>query len=109
MSFLQNGRVSPRTSSRGGDGGSKHSASPVHSSPIQKEFSGSHSSTPKAIPNPTTFPTDRPTSQISPTSLSPGVEKRTTAESQPTHIPSQGFMDGGPNSITKIDEIEESA
>jgi hypothetical protein len=36
-----------------------------------------------------------------------GAEKRTTAESQPIHAPSQGYKEGGPSGITKITEADE--
>jgi hypothetical protein len=36
-----------------------------------------------------------------------GCEKRTTAESQPIHAPSQGYKEGGPSGITKIAKADE--
>lgn len=35
------------------------------------------------------------------------VERRGTLESKPVHAPSNGFLDGGPNFITKIEELNE--
>lgn len=47
------------------------------------------------------------TTATTPTGLPASLGGRTTAESQPVHAPSQGFKEGGPNNITKIDEKEE--
>lgn len=108
--LLQTGRVSPRTSTRGGDAGSKasqHSNSPIHSSPLANEVQlkqQSLSNTPNLNPAPKTND-GKGTEVVGTGTAVPGsLGGRSTAESMPVHKPSQGFRDGGDRGITKIDE-----
>jgi hypothetical protein len=118
---LQTGRVSPRTSTRGGDAGSKasqHSTSPQHSSPLANEIQNkpSLSNTPNLNPAPTVNSVDGKGKAplqgkdvdanvvMTGTAVTGSLGGRTTAESMPVHKPSQGFRKGGERAITKIDE-----
>ena len=106
-STSQTGRISPRTTSR--DTASKHSSSPVHTSPLQKEVPHVpllHSSNPNLNPNPNSHSATNSRPSVA-GNIAGGGEKRTTAESHPIHTPSQGFKDGGPSGITKIAEADE--
>ncbi|KAG0647420.1 White collar 1 [Hyphodiscus hymeniophilus] len=100
----QTGRVSPRTSTRGGDGSkaSQKSNSPNHSSPLANEMQNktSLSNTPNLNPAPKT---DRKTTDVG-TAVPGSLGGRSTVESLPVHKPSQGFRDGGERGITNIDE-----
>ncbi|KAH8595232.1 PAS domain-containing protein [Bisporella sp. PMI_857] len=102
----QTGRVSPRTSTKGGDGSktSQKSASPLHNSPSQKEFPESQSqSTPNLNP-----PTGSGIMGNGGATAIPGsLGGRSTIESHPVHPPSMGFMEGGARGITRIGEEKE--
>jgi hypothetical protein len=109
---LQTGRVSPRTSTRSGDGGSKasqKSISPKNSTPLTNEVQHkqqSLSNTPNLNPAPNTADGNVMGKEMGGTATGfPGsLGGRTTVESMPVHKPSQGFRGGGERGITKIDE-----
>lgn len=103
LTFNQNGRISPRTSSKG-DAGSKHSVSPSHSSPLQMDFSQTFPQQQSSTPN---LHLNRNTSELV-LGVAEG-EKRSIAGSQLVQSPRLGFKDGGVSGITKITEAEEPA
>jgi hypothetical protein len=98
--------VSPRNSTRSGDAGSKHSSSPNHSSPLQKEVTNiSLSNTPNLNPNPKENEVDvKNEGAARPASLG----GRSTVDSMPVHKQSLGFRGGGERGITKVDEENEA-
>ncbi|KAN0102028.1 hypothetical protein V8E51_012538 [Hyaloscypha variabilis] len=110
----QTGRVSPRTSTRGGDGSkpsqtqnnsqtqSQHSNSPVHSSPLAQEVSTiqSTSNTPNLNREVEKGGDMKGDGAAMPGSLG----GRSTVESRPVHGLSQGFREGGDRGITRIRE-----
>ena len=103
---MQTGRVSPRTSIRGGNASkaSQKSTSPIHSSPLTNEMQQSKrslSNTPNLNPAPKTA---EPHGKDAGTGVPGSLGGRTTAESMPFHKPSQGFREGGQRGITKIEE-----
>lgn len=106
----QTGRVSPRTSSRGGDAGSKasqNSTSPVHPNPTQQEKPQAPSTSNTLNLN---LAKDKLGNVTGDGAAVPGsLGGRSTIESMPVHLPSQGFREGGEHGITKIAEGDEGA
>ncbi|KAE8441424.1 hypothetical protein EG329_004980 [Mollisiaceae sp. DMI_Dod_QoI] len=103
----QTGRVSPRNSTRGGDTSNSkqsHSASPVHSSPLQQE--ASKSSDPQRT-NTNADSNGNGDMKGDGAAVPGSLGGRTTIESMPVHRPSVGFREGGERGITKIDERDE--
>lgn len=102
--------MSPRTSVRGGDAGSKasqRSSSPIHSSPLSNEVQRkqqSLSNTTNLNPAPKTIDDKATDAGGTGTSVQGSVRGRSTVESMSVHKPSEGFRDGGKRGITKIDE-----
>ncbi|KAI9745986.1 MAG: blue light receptor [Claussenomyces sp. TS43310] len=95
----QNGRISPRASSRG-DAGSKKSVSPVHSSSLSREITHGPASSVSLKVNSNPALEDHPQSVA-------GIEKRSITDIKAIPAQGRGFLDGGPNEITKIDESDE--
>ena len=123
--FQQTGRVSPRTSTRGGDAGSpkpsqnpsqnasqipqsQHSNSPVHSSPLQQETSSStiqnQIQSTSNTPNLNREKENQGNMKGDGAALPGSLGGRSTMESMPVHMPSQGFREGGERGITRIRE-----
>jgi hypothetical protein len=102
----QTGRVSPRTSTRGGDPGSKtsqRSNSPIHSSPLHQEVSQAQST--PSTPN---LNADMKGNLKGERTAAPGnLGGRNTFHSIHVHSPSQGFREGGERGITRIMEGNE--
>jgi hypothetical protein len=109
--------VSPRTSTRSGDAGSKHSnksksGSPTQTSPLGKEIPQSQSqSTPNLNPSKSgtgDVKGDNHNGEGS-AAIPAALGGRSTADSMPVHAPSQGFREGGQRGITKISEESEGS
>jgi hypothetical protein len=117
--------VSPRTSTRDGDGSKKShdSTSPIHSSPLGKEIPQTQSGNPNLNASKegqgdikgerSNSASSAATSGISSiggagkAAVPAILGGRTTQDSMPVHRPSQGFREGGERGITKIDEKDE--
>ncbi|KAI1501537.1 PAS domain-containing protein [Biscogniauxia marginata] len=108
----QTGRVSPRNSSRGGNGdtASKKSNSPVHSSPLQREVSTGETSEHPSETDTSTINRSSASSSVVPSSGSTGTTP-TGSKGLSRPPPSQPLLEGGAacSEMTAIQEEREAS